>query len=411
MAFDPHSFAFVAEDGNVYLASLGAARAQRLTWDWGRLEAEGDADRLEFREDDSPLPLVFRWPTWTPDGGRLHCIAARKGEEDGEETHYVIDPESAVATLLLRQEGRHTIYALWSSDGRRLAAMLLHDDAITLTALRAGEAGPGVRVARGLPLFAAWAPGDTRLLVALGIRPGAPGSGGLYLCDGVSGENLRRLHPRPGLFRAPAPHPDGDRFAFAAAVGEEEGRVVVGSLRDGTLSELATARGQTALLWRPRLGAQPEELGVASAPRGPQGPFEALERVSESGDRALLYRGPFAGFFWTPDGEQALVCALTEDTGVLEWRLVGAEDDENRPLCRFRPSRPQGVMLSFFDQYAQSHPAVSPDSRHLLFAGAALGGTPEGMRAPLVYAVDLLGDGEPAAVAEGSFAVWRRAAL
>ncbi|MCA9773573.1 MAG: hypothetical protein KC466_14250, partial [Myxococcales bacterium] len=110
----------------------------------------------------------------------------------------------------------------------------------------------------------------------------------------------------------------------------------------------------------------------------------------------------------TPSGDALVVAAFTDDPGVLAWWHVDASGGEARSVGRFVPSQEQAILFNFFDQYADSHPPVSPDGRYLLYAGLdAPAGASAPRAAPMIYTIDLAGLAKPEAVAEGAIAAWR----
>jgi hypothetical protein len=84
--------------------------------------------------------------------------------------------------------------------------------------------------------------------------------------------------------------------------------------------------------------------------------------------------------------------------------------DEKTELIRFLPSREQMLVMSFFDQYALSHPPVAPDGSAVTLAGYLLDkellSSDVSKIASRVYTVPLAKGAHPQAVGRGQFACW-----
>ena len=78
---------------------------------------------------------------------------------------------------------------------------------------------------------------------------------------------------------------------------------------------------------------------------------------------------PVLGFFWSPQGDFLLYLTVGQQLNYLCWHRLMQASGEKTELARFLPSREQMFILSFFDQYALSHPPLAPDGSALAFAG------------------------------------------
>ena len=115
-------------------------------------------------------------------------------------------------------------------------------------------------------------------------------------------------------------------------------------------------------------------------------------------------------FYWSPDGQHLAWVALDPEQRLFQWRVSGSDAADPKDIFRFQPSGEFFTLLSFFDQYAYSHPPWSPNSTHLVVAGSPEqaferrnGHTPTGSR---IFVLDVAGDNPPLEIAAGALAFW-----
>lgn len=88
-------------------------------------------------------------------------------------------------------------------------------------------------------------------------------------------------------------------------------------------------------------------------------------------------------FFWSPDSDQiayvtttavspgsfsAKMSSARQGTGGLSWSVLDVESGAVRSYGSFVPTEQMLYVLTYFDQFAQSHRLWSPDSRHLVYS-------------------------------------------
>jgi TolB protein len=122
-------------------------------------------------------------------------------------------------------------------------------------------------------------------------------------------------------------------------------------------------------------------------------------------------------FFWSPDSEHIAYVApvsspgsfsakpynapVLQETAGLAWTVLDIEDSESRTYGSFFPTEEMIYLLTFFDQFAQSHRIWSPDSRHLVYSEV----TPENEAViSLIDATQAVS--VPLIIAEGVIGVW-----
>ena len=143
------------------------------------------------------------------------------------------------------------------------------------------------------------------------------------------------------------------------------------------------------------------------------------ELLSGVGARRLV-EGPAVAWFWSPDGERLLysIPVVEEGETMVKWWVY--ENGASEELASFVPSAIFGRQyLAFFDQLARSVSFWSPDSTAFVFAGGRprphdedneLSDFGSGLADRFQHRrgiwVQLVGQHEPARIADGLVAVW-----
>lgn len=210
------------------------------------------------------------------------------------------------------------------------------------------------------PVFPAWVPGSDWLVCHHGTT--------LSAFETVTGEQ-RVLSTSASGFRAPAVAPDGT--VTWAEVGPSGVTVHAGHVdRAAPSRRLASFPGGVALSVRPGSG----DLTVAVARQPETGVFSEvllLGRDEEAPRR--IVSGPLVAFWCAPEGER-LATLHPSYTGDGRFQVRFA-DGEGVPLGATEPFIPSGdtaTAVTFFDQYAISHPAWSADGRWFGLCGRIL---------------------------------------
>ena len=124
-----------------------------------------------------------------------------------------------------------------------------------------------------------------------------------------------------------------------------------------------------------------------------------------NGELTRLHDEESLAFFWSSEGQQLLYARVEASDKCLAWCSVRPNESTTR-LCPFIPSREMLFYLHFFDQFVHSHRLVSPDGRHLVFAGHRPGEVSGPSR---IWVKDLRTELPPRALAEGCFACFNPA--
>ena len=395
----PGRIAYVGQDGDIYLVNSDGGGLLQLTED-GSLDPQALA------------VTSYAWPTWSPDGERLAVSkVTRENAPDGEieSAIQILDASSGDVTVVYENPpvafpfiaNRIPHYMYWSPDSTRLAflANTGDDDGLTLFAasLNGGQGGNPVPIVIGAPIYMAWDPASSLMLLHVGET--------MYLVDVSEPLVLDRFSRRPTGFRAASWSADGSRMAYS---GIYAGRLslLVADSEGAHNMPLADVGSRQAFLWSPT----DETLAFADSANPAVPYFDKVTTVDlASGDMRTLVDEPVLAFFWSPSGLKLAYVAVDPMRGDLTWKVIDRDGGQARELVTFVPSREYLTTLTFFDQYAPSNSIWSPDGTHLLFAGlvedsegaAYLASNDES----LIYVANVDGSSVKP-IAEGSIAFW-----
>lgn len=336
---------------------------------------------------------VHSWPTWSPDGRRVASF--RLGRQDGAVSCNVriTDARGIDAVEVAELPGRLPIYLQWTPDGDSLHILTQDGDSLMLD--QAWVDSPGVlrRRLAGSPLF--FHTTGNHLVAFVGEEPDDPAHPPSMLVVHQDGQQTR-LAGVPGNFCAPVVL--GDEVAY---VRIDSGRpeLHVAPLTGGPSRRLRSTDGLAALLPSPD-GLQ---LAWSVAPDGTGQAYQGLELIDPfTGLSEVLSTDDLIAFTWLPDAS-GLITASRADDGTIAWARVG-RDGHTLPLGNLFPTRDLRFYLRFFEQFALSHPLVSPDGSTLVVAGGWADRTdPRGT--PRLWGVPIEG-GEVEELGEGVFATF-----
>lgn len=320
-----------------------------------------------LRGSDSRVVLdQGRWPSWRPGHSEIAASLVTTGESpprgllrlaavEGSELRTLTETEPGAPPAIAPGVPN---YALWSPDGSCIAVALPTADGLDLQVVEP-SGGPARTVAAGGPLFSAWTADSERLVVHAG--------GDLLLLDRNGAGGRRVLSDEAAGFRAPAVTPGGTiGFATPAGAGV---RVMSCSIENVKAVAVAEFPGGVALSVRP---GDVGEYSVAVMHDANAGLFAELWAVpaDAGGGARRVVRSQFAAAFWSPSGDRVglVVPGYTGD-GRYSVHIHDAGGAFLAATEPFVPSDEFRMMLAFFDQYAQSHPAWSPDGGSFVVPG------------------------------------------
>jgi Tol biopolymer transport system component len=172
----------------------------------------------------------------------------------------------------------------------------------------------------------------------------------------------------------------------------------------GQVTRVSASTTDIAFTWSPT----GDWLAFASASTDTAATYTGVEVARADGsERHRLSQDPIVAFYWAPDAKRLALLGLDRAAQALTWSVVSVDGKQRQALTSFVPSSDFAFQLPFFDQYAQSTRLWSGDGQKLVYG--ATGGSERRNGSTLSEQVMLLetnGRAAPAAVAEGSVAVW-----
>ncbi|MFT5531434.1 MAG: WD40 repeat protein [Candidatus Poriferisodalaceae bacterium] len=333
-----------------------------------------------------PAGSAISAPVWGPDGSWVAW-----SESDGVEgTIRVVDV--AGGGDLARIQGFVAFVLVPSPDGRRIAHLATGPLGLELSVSDIkGRSVKGPRasqlIARGAPLYWAWAPDGDRLVVHR--------EGEVTVHDLRDGSEVA-LDVKADGFLAPWWSAGGDEIIFVDAAH----RLVVVPA-DGAVDPIPIFQGQRGY----RFAVDPTGQRVAVVIAGPDGPGEdthvaVIDRLT--GEPEIVVDEPVAGMWWSPDGRRllTLVRAGGRDEPFVRWAVWDGGDA--LLSAPFQPSSQLATtILPFFEQFASAHSFWSPDSESLVTPGVMRGGRSE------VFVHHIGVQRPPRPVCAGVLAWWR----
>ena|GEM_PF-1187566 len=344
----------------------------------------------------------YGWPTWSPDGNWIATI--RYPVDESPEGPFEIcalsrDGVSSMEICTLR--GTIPIYMQWSPDSKAVAILVQNQVKLELLTVELHELGRTRVQERGIPLFFTWTPESHRLLVHAGDHEA--GIGRLVLVDPM-GKRTRTVLPQtPGSFCAP--FFIADRLVYALnRPGTPLSELVVSSGPEAKPNTLYEGAGLLAIVPHPFEPC----VAVSSAPEGEGTPYLGIDLVDLNGvSHIRLTDEPVFSMTWTPDGKQLLFTVMDREASCVRWVAIDISTLKSRDLVSFWPSRETLFFLHFFDQYAQSHPIISPCGKWLVLAGYPAGnGRMDLSQDPQLKLISLDGEPEERVLGDAIFAIW-----
>jgi Tol biopolymer transport system component len=357
--------------------------------------AGASGDRLIVLRDDGNLASM------SPDGGSVVALTSEAGP-DVQITQPVASPDGRYLAWVEIRAGRASVVtatragAVRDQIPLRIAPFFLQWDPTSTDIAYLGSLGIGIgfgvieaamqdprdiAVGGGSPLYLAWSPDGTELLVHVGTD-------GLGRTDMV--HELRPTGDVPGTFQAPAWLPDGRTIVDRRHGGAQQLVVTDGAER----RVLTTFRG--GVLFE----ASPDGSRVAYRIDGADGSQTGVYVQGVDGGRPeRVTREETTAFFWSPDGEALLL--MTTQPGAASaqrWRVWNGRERFVSPPFLPSPTFAQEY-VPFFDQYAQALTPWSPDGSAFAYAGIVAG-----QAGVWVQPVDE--GAPPVLVSDGTVVVW-----
>lgn len=393
--------AFTGTDGNIYTLEDFAAEPVALTT---------DAQRGERR---------YTWPTWATDG-RLAFFAEELTFVEEQLTPvlkvFITPPNETASAQAYESATESFTYAYWApancpdsgTNCRDLA--VLTSSATGLSVLRIRDEAPtfsAKTIGTGGPFYYSYSPDASRMLWQRFSQQ-------LDIYDTTGDEVLARLPDTAGFFQAPMWSPVDNRLLFSVlnTAGNHDLVIAEGEER------LPIATDQEDVLW---FTWSPDGSNVAY--KLAMGPITVVNAATGT-PVARSSQSDVLAFFWSPDGQkiayltpgraddaqQAALMPISKqaapaqqaDLPRFSWHVLDiATNQDWMHFSAFIPTRTMLYLVSYFDQFAQSHRLWSPDSRYLVYAGL----TPEG--GPQLHTLDTANPAAPVrTLARATMGIW-----
>ena len=392
--------AYVGIDANIFTIAPDGTDSRRLT---GNIQAGSEGVMLgRVLQQDS---IFYTWPTWSPDGKKLAVSQVVSGVSVPTVSLFILDASGAGLDKVYENEPRSNPiiaqgiphYMYWSPDSQRLAFIASTLQGLTMFIHTSGE---GTTTIKGEgPLYFRWSRDSQSILIHARDR--------LVTAAVPFTDELLELAPMNPIFRAPDLSGDGTKGTYMSNVGQGFGLLVGDPKSASDFQQVETVGNISALLWSPT----GDSIAVADNRSPSSGFHDRLRIISADGSSSqTLAEEPILAFFWSPNGEKIAYVAIDARDQSLVWKVVSVHDGEVWELVKFLASPELLAMLTFFDQYAHSHSLWSPDSSHLVFAGAlgqqasqGNGATPTSSK---IYVINTEPGSLSREVASGTLAFW-----
>jgi dipeptidyl aminopeptidase/acylaminoacyl peptidase len=395
----PHTpqIVFTGEDGNVFAWAPSHKRQQQLTWSWEEYQGKKETE-------NAPLRLTHMWPAWAPDGKQIACFGMRGAAESQVETSlYAVAADGIESWELSGLSGGMPIYGNWSPNGDAFAALVQRNKQLSLEIIKLDQLGITQPVISGAPLFWSWAPQGNQLVAHVGGSSASTPQARVVVVDTESGQIQQQVTDRPGEFRVPVWSPQENLITYVERDEHENDILFLYDVDTGEKGPVTTVGSGTVALW----SADGTALAFSSMSRAGSSIFPEVKVLDlETGRTSTVLDEPVLGFFWSPQSDFLLYLTIDQQQNFICWNRLMRISGEKTELARFLPSREQMFILSFFDQYALSHPPLAPDGSALAFAGYLV--TPVSTTSTShVYCLSLTdATSPPKKIAPGQFVSW-----
>jgi len=359
----PGRIAYIGADLNVYTLNLQNNRTIPLT-------------------DDGNARRVYQWPTWSTDGRLAYFLTALDQEGFSTDVFISRDGETPGASVYSSDTEFFT-YAYWSPENcsndencRNLAVLFssVTDPLFAVKLIHDGSKPiPETLTGQGAPFYYSWSPDGKQMLWQRNNQR-------MDIYDVASGSLVSSLPQTPGSFQAPGWSPVDNRWLFGSLAEDRQSTDLIILANDDSSVLAPNLTGPIAFSWSPD--------GNFVAYIDAQGPLVIVdsrsgEAVSRSSVNGIL------AFFWSPDSKRVAyvtlavppgsfnadlqdltpkTAAFVQDATGIAWSILDLDTGTMRRYGSFLPTREMVYLLSFFDQFAQSHRIWSPDSRYLMYS-------------------------------------------
>lgn len=388
--------AYIGMDNNVYTYFDGVSYA---------LTADGSDSRR------------YQWLTWSPDDQLAYFCCNLDMARNLQTGAYLSDDGLVAGREVWKGFGQAVIYAAWSpapcEGGHvncRLLSMLVNDALQGGMSVEMISEEDGIvqqfQIGVGAPFYYSFNASGNQLLLHRNNRDMDVYN--IATRDIVT-ERTRRSS---GTFQTPSWSPIDNRLVIGTRGTSRQTTNITVINELGELQEvIRDIRGNLSFLW------------------SPDGRYIAYRSIANSGISELFVVDIITGelvakspvdrviaFFWSPDSRYlAYVTPYRVGGGfsktdtratvqqrqrtTLSWSILDVVENNSFLLTAFVPTYEMTYLLTYFDQFAQSHAVWSPNSQYIVYS--------EWLNdAPAIQVVDVLRDTVPITIANGTYAVW-----
>lgn len=353
--------AYIGTDNNVYVAQ----------------SLDGQMTYTALTTDADPM-RHYQWVTWATDGRLAYfCCDIRFQNRPFKLEAYISGTGDTRGKLIYEQEDEGFTYAYWSPSNcdtgercRDLAVLITRpNEAFKVELIRDSIDSPSTRTAgTGTPFYISWSPDGAKMVWQRDSRI-------ITLYDVQSDSELQTLGATIGVMQAPVWSPIDDRFLLTVNDGANG-------------SNIAVSDGESITILREGV------FGLIGLSWSPDGRYIAYSSLLQNGESVLAVLDATNGavvnvlrttflisYFWSPDSSKiayisptfadtqgASVSLVQQNTPPrLTWSVFDVTTGANQRYASWLPSDEMLYLMTYFDQFAQSHRVWSPDSRYLVY--------------------------------------------
>jgi Tol biopolymer transport system component len=401
---------------------------KQLTWDW----PDETLDTVSLRQGGSiqsrntRQQFAFSCPTWSLNG-KIACVGyevdskARTSSFPARFVNrggiYVIDPvNSEIRRLCEMPPGELPFYMMWAPDHKNLM-FLNQKSTLQLNRVQDSQSQSDIStkavqsLAVGAPCFFDISPDARYLLIHVGGSYRYSLLSRLYLFNLTESKVLADISLVPASFSAPSWSYDGNYLCYAVQGSGGDDAIYISDRAGHDKQLVSLFEGRCVFLWSPN---SRKLIFSTAATEDQSSLYEGLKILDldqkSAGAKthiATLLEEDIVAFFWSPKGYQILYMTYNPVEDCFEWNTVHLTTQKRTRIASFVPSEDMRLLFSFFDQYAKSHPLISPDGQYLVYAGYEdWDSRMDGIALPKIFITPLRSDAEPHPIAEGRFVSW-----
>lgn len=388
------AIAYIGADYNVYSITFSSETVQPLTTD-------GSDNRR------------YEWPIWSRDGQLAYfCCSPPFSDDIGIEV-FLSENGTEAGELLYENNQEILTYAYWSPrncqgdcGGLAILSSVLTASQFQVRILQPDNDEP-LDLGQGAPFYFSWSPDGRRLVTHRNNR--------LYEVFSLDTETLIQLSQRPGITQSPAWSPVDDRLLLAIANPDDNTTSVVIVTEDEAFELVSGIEGLVSFNW----SSDGNYVAFRDFSTEGYGQLTVVDAVTS--ERVAFTPGEqVIAFFWAPDAQSIAYITLEDANGSfnarspvssnvsmqqesirLHWSTLSLEDGSSHRHTSFFPTQEMAYLLTYFDQFGQSHRVWSPDSNYIVFSEI----TPENKSVVSVLDVSRT-DSVPFLISDGYIGIW-----